>query len=173
MTTRNDGNRNIDEGVLFDVGSHSIDSFTYIFNDIIDDIKIENCIVNDEKLFSDTLISGFINIISQKRPFSFEASFSNTITLSNLSWIIGEKATLMIPSNDMIRPRIGKGRNSQMIELDFKWKSVSPFYTMYENIYNSIEKNEKSVLDFQNFINTIKILDSSYNQAKEGVINWL
>ena len=173
IADRNDSSKNIDEGVLFDVGSHSIDSLVYILDDMIDNIKIEDCIVNDEKLFSDIFITGVIHINSQKKPLSFQASFSNTIALANLIWVIGEKANLMIPLDDMIRPKIVKERNSQMIDLDFKWKSVSPFYTMYENIYNAVKKNENSVLDIQNFKNTIKILDSSYCQAKEGTIKWL
>ena len=171
--SRNDRRKSIDEGVLFDVGSHSVDSFTYIFDDRMNDIIIEESIVNNKELFSDIFISGYANIKNQEKPFLFEASFSNTISLANMSWIVGEVATLMIPSDDTVRPKIITRRNSQMIELDIKWKFVSPFYTMYENIYNSIENNKESVLDVKNFMNTMKILDSSYNQAKEGTINWL
>ena len=170
---RNDMSKSIDEGVLFDVGSHAVDSFTYIFNDSMDDIVIEESIVNDKELFSDIFISGYVNIKNQEKPFSFEASFSNTTSLANLCWIVGEAATLMIPSNDTVRPKIITRKNAQMIELDIKWKSVSPFYTMYENIYNSIKNNEESVLDIKNFMYTTNILDSSYRDAKEGKINWL
>lgn len=166
-------NRNVDEGVLFDVGSHSVDSFSYIFDDLISDIKLDKSIVDDLEFMSNIFFSGDISLNNQDEKILLTGSFSNTTALSNTIWIKGEKGTLAIPPSDAIRPKLISNKNNEIIELDINWNSVNPFYLLYDNIIGAVKNNVKSILDIENFINTTKILESAYNNAQIGKIEWL
>ena len=166
-------NKNIDEGVLFDVGSHSIDSFSYIFADLISDIKIDSSIVDDPEFMSNIFFNGSVLLNNQNEKVSLTGSFSNTTALSNIIWIRGEKGTLTIPPSDAIRPKLISNKNNEIIELDINWNSINPFYLMYDNIIDASENNSKSILDIENFVNTTKILETAYCKAQPGKIDWL
>jgi len=163
----------IDEGVLFDVGSHSIDMFTYIFSDILNDVIVNSSIVDKKDLFSNIIFTGKSIIKTQEKPLNFVAAFSNTTALNNGIVIKGTKANLSISPNDSIKPKLISKLNREMIELDIKNNASNPFYIMYENILSSISNGEKSILDIENFVNTTDILESAFKKACENKIEWL
>jgi predicted dehydrogenase len=171
--SKKQNNRNIDEGVLFDVGSHGVDSFSYIFADFISDIKLDKSIVDDLEFMSNVFFSGNVSLNNQDEKVLLTGSFSNTTALSNMIWIKGEKGTLTIPSSDAIRPKLISNKDNEIIELDIYWNSVNPFYSMYDNIIDAIKNNSKSILDIENFVNTTKILETAYNNAQPGKIEWI
>jgi len=171
--SKKQNNKNIDEGVLFDVGSHGVDSFSYIFADFISDIKLDKSIVDDLEFMSNIFFSGNVSLNYQDEKVLLTGSFSNTTALSNMIWIKGEKGTLTIPPSDAIRPKLISNKDNEIIELDIYWNSVNPFYSMYDNIIDAIKNNSKSILDIENFVNTTKILETAYNDAQPGKIEWI
>jgi len=170
---RDQKKKNVDEGVLFDVGSHSIDSTAFMFSDYLNDVLINKSIVDNIEFMSNIHICGEMLLRDQDNPVIFSASFSNTTTLSNVIWIKGEKATLMISPKDSVKPKIRTNLNNDIIELDINLTSGNPFYLIYDNIINATKNNEKSVLDIENFIFTTKILESAFKNAELGEIEWL
>lgn len=163
----------IDEGVLFDVGSHSIDLFTFIFSDVLNEVMVGTCTVDKLELFSNIFFSGQASITSKKKVLHFVAAFSNTTALNNGMLIKGTKANLFIPPKDSIRPKLISKLNREMIELDINYEAGNPFYLMYDNILNSIYNDAKSILDIENFSTTTKILEDAFIKAVEGKIDWL
>jgi predicted dehydrogenase len=165
--------KNIDEGVLFDVGSHGIDSVAYILGNNLSNINIESSVVDSLDIMSDINFTGTCSLSNQNNNIKISGSFSNTTSLSNVIWIIGEKASLMISPNDAVKPKLKSRNTKEFIETDISWNVVNPFYTMYETVYNSIVNQTKSILDIENFVNTTQILESSFTQATEGQIDWI
>lgn len=162
----------IDEGVLFDVGAHAIDTTNYVLKDLGVLLSVSDCITDSPDLATNVEIRGDLRF-SDQTIGSWSAAFSNTLGLSNCIWFQGTAGTLMLSANATTMPRFYPNGRKEHIVLDAKVSDISPFLMQYRTIIDAMRTGQGSPIDGSRILDTVRVLSAAWSLAKPGQCSWL
>jgi predicted dehydrogenase len=162
----------IDEGVLFDVGSHGIDCAMYALQDLKPAVTISSSITDDLNLQTNVEVKGEIDFIGGKATLS--AAFSNSIALANCIWFKGSAGTLLLSPNPSVMPRFFARNRSRMLVLDrVKKRNESAFLIQYQTVLEALRLEKETKIDAQSILPTVATLEVIFTGMTEGKCSWL
>lgn len=163
----------IDEGVFFDVGTHSIDSVVYVLEDLGGTFAMEDCVTDDLRLQSNVEIRGRIRL-ANGRDAAFQGAFSSSTGLANCIWFRGTRATLLLSVIPTVMPIIFPAGGGRPITLDSSgYSGDSPFVQQYRAILAGLDDGQDTVIDARRMLETVKVLDSAWSLARVGACRWM
>jgi len=163
----------IDEGVFFDVGTHSIDSVVYALEDMGGKFNIEDCVTDDLRLQSNVEVHGRIQLANGREAL-FQGAFSSSTGLANCIWFRGTRATLLLSVIPTVMPIIFPAGGGRPIILDSSgYSGDSPFVQQYRAILASLDNGHDTAIDARRILETVKVLDSAWSLARVGTCRWM
>ena len=163
----------IDEGVLFDIGSHPIDVANFVLGDQADRYVVDRVTVDDVLLQNDMCIEGTIYLATGDKSSLFIA-LSNSTTLANTIWFAGSNGTLLLPSSENIPPVLYPAGNPKGIKLVGASQSDgTPFLRQLRTVADALVSGRTTIVDGKAVLPTVQILDDAFAKARKGSCAWL
>jgi predicted dehydrogenase len=162
----------IDEGVLFDVGTHAIDTTSFVIEGYGAVLSVATCITDTLDLATNVEIQGDICVLG-KSVGCWSAAFSNSVALSNCIWFHGTTGTLMLSANASLMPRFYPSGQKEYIVLGTTPNAASPFLRQYHAIIRSLRAGGESIIDGTRVLDTVRVLDTAWAKVRSGQCSWL
>lgn len=169
-----DDAKSIDEGVLYDIGAHGLDSVLTAVGRSLSEISFEKAVVDDLAVCNDIELTGSARCRDSNNPVRIYAALSNTMNLANVIWIKTESGTLALslsdPNSLILFPQDG-GTGINLTSA--RHATTSPFSEQLEAIIGALNNTEKTDVDGQTAVATVSLLQSAHEIAEQGTCTWL
>lgn len=160
----------IDSGVLFDVGSHSIDAVRFVLGAEFETFETDRAITDDVAVQADVYAE--LTITSEYRPpIPWQISLSNTTSLANCTWIEGETGTIRLtPMEGDLAIFLSDGT---CITIPGKTESGDVFELQLNEVVARCQDGQASVIDASNILGTVEVLEAIQSSLVVGNVPWL
>jgi predicted dehydrogenase len=168
-----DRNTSIDEGVLFDVGSHSIDTMMYVLHDSNPTVTIHKGRTDDMNLQSNIEVVGEIAFPVSGETAALSVRLSNSIALANCIWFEGTVGRLMLSTNGALMPRFFPRDHSEPFSI--QWTSPrdeDPFVRQLDVAFKGVCSGEPTIIDAKCIRATIAVLEDINRHLEPAEIPW-
>lgn len=162
--------RSVDEGVLFDVGSHAVDVARFVLGDLEPEFVVTESTTEDVSRQAEVLARGSLSLAAQPAA-RWSASFSNSTTLANCLWIVGTRGTALLPVGPDESPIVFTPRGKRLKAIADS-ASEDPFVAQLQDVVDAIRSGSASRLDASEALGTVDVLHRLWVSRKVGVVPW-
>ncbi|NQV61917.1 MAG: Gfo/Idh/MocA family oxidoreductase [Alphaproteobacteria bacterium] len=164
----------IDEGVLFDIGAHGLDSILFAAGNALDNFQWTRAIVDNATIANDIELFGTARDNMDGSSVTIYAAMSNSVGLANVIWFKTDKGTLSLslsnPESLIFLPNNG---NSSIHLSCPEAGSTSAFSQQLETVLQCLEDNCPSIIDGGAVLSTVALLEQAQELAQSGECSWL